>query len=62
MPNVGYLIYTRRIGGPSDKDGSPSDINGALKIIGSAGPLDYGILAAQEADSFSRPKTGLWAR
>lgn len=55
MPNVGYIIYTRRIGGPSDKDPKhPSDIDGALKMIGSAGPVDYGILAAQEADSDGR--------
>lgn len=54
MPNRGYLIYTRRIGGPSDKDGRPSDIDGALKVIGSSGSFDYGVLAAQEADSEGR--------
>jgi hypothetical protein len=55
MPNLGYIVYTRRIGGPSDKDPTlPSDIDGAMKVIGSAGPVDYGILAAQEADSYGR--------
>jgi len=55
MPNVGYIIYTRRIGGPSDKDPSvPSDIKGALKVIGSAGPVDYGILSAKEDGSDGR--------
>jgi hypothetical protein len=55
MPNVGYIVYTRRIGGPGDKDPTtPNDIDGALKVIGSAGPVDYGILAAKEADSDGR--------
>jgi len=54
MPNRGYLIYTRRIGGPSDKDGTPSDITGALKVIGSAGPINYGVLAAQETEEEGR--------
>jgi len=54
MPNRGYIIYTRRIGGPSDKDGSPSDIDGAVKLIGSAGSVDYGMLMAQEADQAGR--------
>jgi hypothetical protein len=53
-PNRGYVVYTRRIGGPNDKDGRPSDINGALKVIGSAGSVDYGVLAAHEADSYGR--------
>jgi hypothetical protein len=48
------LFYTRRIGGPSD-DGKPSsDIDAAVKIIGSAGYFDYGIFAAQEAGDAGR--------
>ncbi len=42
------LFYTRRIGAGSDKDGSPSDIDGAVKAIGSVGSLNYGMFAAQE--------------
>ena len=53
-PTDGYLIYTRRIGGPNDVDGAASDIDGAAKIIGAAAGLDYGVLAAQEADEFGR--------
>jgi hypothetical protein len=54
MPNLGYIIYTRRIGGANDKNGRASDINSALKLIGSAGSVDYGLLAAKEADSYGR--------
>ena len=58
MPNQGYLIYTRRIGGPGDKDGSPSDIAGALKVIGSAGKVNYGVLAARETGQEGRTFSG----
>jgi hypothetical protein len=44
------VFYTRRIGGPRDDDGGVSDIDGAAKIIGSAGSLNYGLFAAHEAD------------
>jgi hypothetical protein len=42
------VIYTRRIGGPSDNMGEVSTIDGALKIIGSEGVFNYGVLAAKE--------------
>lgn len=58
MPNRGFLIYTRRIGGASDKDGTPSDIDGAVKAIGSAGSVDYGVLMAQEANEEGRTFLG----
>lgn len=45
------VFYTRRIGGQRDDNGGPSDIDGAVKVIGSAGPLNYGLFAAREADS-----------
>jgi len=48
------IFYTRRVGSASDKDGNPSDIEAALKIAGSAGPLNYGFFAAQEADDAGR--------
>jgi hypothetical protein len=48
-PPGNYLIHTRRIGGESDDGSGTSDIDAALKIIGSTGPIDYGIFTAQEA-------------
>jgi hypothetical protein len=54
IPRSGNLIYTRRIGGPSDKDGSPTDIAGALKAIGSIGHIDYGVFAARESGDEGR--------
>ncbi|MDB9823293.1 DUF5916 domain-containing protein [Deltaproteobacteria bacterium] len=54
MPMGSQVLHTRRIGGQSDDRSGPSNIDGALKIIGSAGPFDYGILAAQEADDAGR--------
>lgn len=54
MPASYRLFYTRRIGGPNDRDGGASDIDGALKVIGSAGPMNYGGFAAKEADEEGR--------
>jgi hypothetical protein len=54
IPRSGNIIYTRRIGGPSDKDGSPTDIAGALKAIGSVGHLDYGVFTARESGDEGR--------
>ena len=51
---MNYIIHTRRIGGQSDDGGAISDIDGALKIIGSKGPLNYGVLAAQESGDAGR--------
>ncbi|MDB9822588.1 DUF5916 domain-containing protein [Deltaproteobacteria bacterium] len=48
------IFYTRRIGGPRDDNGEPSDIDGALKVIGSAGSLKYGFFTAHEADEAGR--------
>ncbi|MFL6551401.1 MAG: DUF5916 domain-containing protein [Povalibacter sp.] len=50
-PQNGQLIYTRRIGGPTDDglDGS-SDIDAALKLTGSLNNASYGVFAAQEDD------------
>lgn len=45
------IFYTRRIGGSRDDGGGASDIDGAVKVIGSAGALNYGLFAAQEADT-----------
>ncbi len=50
-PANGQLIYTRRVGAATD-DGSAgsSDIDGALKITGSARDLAFGAFVAQEKD------------
>jgi len=53
-PIMNNIFYTRRIGGPSDDDGRASNIDAAVKVIGSAGYFDYGIFAAQEADDAGR--------
>ncbi|MDB9822586.1 DUF5916 domain-containing protein, partial [Deltaproteobacteria bacterium] len=54
MPPSSYIIHTRRIGGKSDDGRGISEIDGALKIIGSTGPINYGVLAAQEAGDAGR--------
>ncbi len=48
LPGNLSVFYTRRIGGESDKDRTPSDILGAVKAIGSAGSLNYGLFSALE--------------
>jgi hypothetical protein len=47
-PDSGQLVYTRRIGGPSDDGQGISDIDLALKANGSWGALGYGVFAATE--------------
>src|SRR3546814_7399780 len=42
------LIYTRRVGGPSDDGHGAADINAAVKLNGSFGSTSYGVLAADE--------------
>ena len=45
------LIYTRRIGGARDDDPQrAAEIDGAVKLNGSVGRLDYGVLSAAERD------------
>ncbi len=45
------LLYTRRIGGARDDDPQrAAEIDGAVKINGNAGRLDFGTLAAVERD------------
>ncbi len=48
-PANGQLIYTRRVGGPTDDglEGS-TDIDGALKLSGKSRSLTYGAFVAQE--------------
>lgn len=48
------LLYTRRIGGPTDDGAGAADITGALKLNGSLGATKYGVFAAEEADTVGR--------
>lgn len=48
------IFYTRRVGSASDKDGKPSDIEAAVKVVGSTASVNYGFFAAQEADDAGR--------
>lgn len=48
------LLYTRRIGGPTDDLQGSADITGAMKLNGSIGASKYGIFAADEADAVGR--------
>jgi len=53
--NNDQLLYTRRVGGPTD-DGSglAGDVTAAVKANGSLGSLNYGVFAASEADAVGR--------
>ncbi len=42
------LLYTRRIGGPSDDGRGAADINAAVKVNGSLGATKYGVFVAEE--------------
>ena len=42
------LVYTRRVGGPTDDGHGAADINAAVKLNGSFGSTSYGLLAADE--------------
>ena len=48
------LLYTRRIGGPSDDGNGSGDITAALKLNGSLGGTKYGLFAADESDEVGR--------
>lgn len=49
-PDSGRLVYTRRFGGGSDRDGSAARIDAAVKLNGNVAGIDYGTLAVLEAD------------
>ena len=48
------LIYTRRVGGPADDGNGVGDVEGAVKLNGSVGATQYGVLAAQESGDVGR--------
>jgi hypothetical protein len=48
------LVYTRRVGGPSDDGSGAANINAAVKFNGSLGSTSYGVLAADESGEAGR--------
>ena len=48
------LIYTRRVGGPADDGSGAADVEGAVKLNGSVGTTQYGVMAAQESGDAGR--------
>lgn len=48
------LIYTRRVGGPADDGHGAGDVEAAVKLNGSVGATQYGVLAAQESGDAGR--------
>ena len=52
--NNDRLIYTRRVGGPTDDGLGSGDVTAAVKANGSLGGFNYGVFAATEADAVGR--------
>lgn len=48
------LLYTRRIGGPGDDGSGAGDVAAAVKLNGSLGQVNYGMLAATESGEAGR--------
>ncbi|PNS09414.1 DUF5916 domain-containing protein [Solilutibacter silvestris] len=48
------LIYTRRVGGPSDDGKGAADIDAAVKLNGSFGKTNYGLMWAEERGDAGR--------
>lgn len=54
LGGVNRLMYTRRVGGPTDDGSGSGDVTAAAKVNGSAGAINYGVFAATEADAVGR--------
>ncbi|MDQ3510368.1 MAG: DUF5916 domain-containing protein, partial [Pseudomonadota bacterium] len=54
LGGVNRLMYTRRVGGPTDDGSGSGDVTAAVKVNGSAGAINYGVFAATEADGIGR--------
>jgi hypothetical protein len=54
LNNANRLLYTRRVGGPTDDFTGSGDVTAAVKLNGSAGGFNYGMFAATEADEVGR--------
>ncbi len=53
--NNDRLLYTRRVGGPTDDgSGAAGDVTAAVKANGSIAGFNYGVFAASEADAVGR--------
>ncbi len=52
--NNSNLIYTRRVGGAADDGSGAADVLAALKLNGSIGKVDYGLLASDERGAAGR--------
>jgi hypothetical protein len=52
--NNSTLIYTRRVGGAADDGSGAADVLAALKLNGSLGAIDYGLLASGERGAGGR--------
>jgi len=48
------LLYTRRVGGPTDDGSGAGDITAAVKLNGNLGAMKYGLFVAEEADAVGR--------
>jgi hypothetical protein len=53
------LLYTRRVGGPTDDGSGAGDITAAVKLNGSLGAYKYGVFVADEADEVGRTFSAL---
>lgn len=53
------LVYTRRVGGAADDGSGAADVTGAVKLNGSVGATQYGVLAAQESGDAGRTFSAL---
>jgi hypothetical protein len=54
LDDYSQLVYTRRVGGPSDDGHGAANINAAVKLNGSVGTTSYGVLAADEDGTAGR--------
>lgn len=54
LGNGNRLIYTRRVGGNADDGSGAGDVTAAVKVNGSAGGINYGVFAANEAQHVGR--------
>ncbi|HEU4774138.1 MAG TPA: DUF5916 domain-containing protein [Lysobacter sp.] len=48
------LVYTRRVGGSADDGSGAGDVDAAVKLNGSLGATNYGVLAAEESGPAGR--------
>jgi len=54
LDDFSQLVYTRRVGAPADDGNGAGDIDAAVKLNGSVGATNYGVLAADESGDAGR--------